>query len=229
MRPVQRPPSTLTFSEHREAYRPLVAAIGRYCSYCEAPLKNGHVEHVLPQQHYGSLRLLWSNFLLACSNCNGTKQAWPNPGGGGRKAGFWPDCDNTSRAFQYAIHQPPQPEGSLTVAQRRQAQEMLRRTGLDKSPAHPDWSASDDRWDMRNDTWDIAAQCKVDLQAEDTEAHRRSIAGRAGDRGFWSVWRTVFADDEDMLRRINSSFKGTSRASFHLRTAAALPRPGGRL
>ncbi len=228
MRPVRRGQDPGGYSEYGAAYPSLVTSIGRYCSFCEAPLKNGQVEHVLPKEEYPHLRLSWSNFLLACLNCNATKGVWPKVEFGGRQVAFWPDTDNTARAFEYHLHQSPRPAGTLADADRARAAELLSRTGVDRSPAHPRWSNKDDRWELRYEAWEQATECLSDLTQEDTQIHRKRIAQLAGKCGFWSVWRAVFAADVDMLRRFNLAFVGTSIDCFDA-DAQSLARPGGHL
>jgi hypothetical protein len=216
------------YTEYGLAYRPLVGRIGRYCSFCEAPLKNGHVEHALPKDEYPGLVLSWSNFLAACSNCNSTKGVWPTVALGGRAATFWPDVDNTARAFEYPMHLPPRPASTLAPTDQALGNALLVGTGVDRSPAHERWSEKDDRWELRIEVWDHALDCRADLAANDTPILRKRTAELAAARGFWSVWRAVFAADLDMLLRINAAFVGTSPACFDA-AAQPVPRPGGRL
>lgn len=229
MRPVKRGDDPGGYSEYGMAYRPLVGAVGRYCSFCEAPVKNGHVEHVLPKDLYQHLELKWTNFLVACANCNSTKGVWPTPALGGRDAAFWPDVDNTARAYSYRKHLPPNADPALSATDQAKATALLQATGVERSPTHPRWSEKDDRWDLRMEAWDKALICHADLQSEDTPMHRKRIAEVAGGTGFWSVWRAVFDADTDMLDRINRAFKGTDPTSFDPSTFRPVPRPGGRM
>lgn len=53
----------------------LNTGIGNYCSFCELPLA-GHllaVEHRAAKAEYPTYTVLWSNFLLACRDCNSFK------------------------------------------------------------------------------------------------------------------------------------------------------------
>ena len=56
----------------------------------------------------------------------------------------------------------------------------------------------------------------------------RSISRLAAATGFWSVWRTVFAADSDMLGRFDAKFPGTYQTQFNA-AGQPIPRPGGRL
>lgn len=225
MRPVVRGEDPGGYADHRFAYPKLVDRLGRYCSYCEAPLKNGQVEHVLPQDLHPHLSMRWSNFLLACGNCNATKEVWPRD----RDEAFWPDQDNTARAYEYPTHRTPWVNAQLNTADSSRAEALLVHTGVDRHPGHPRWSEKDDRWDMRNEVWDKALECREDLHKANTLIHRKRIAELAEKSGFWSVWRAVFAEDIDMLRRLNSAFVGTAADAFDAETLRPIPRAGGRL
>jgi hypothetical protein len=227
MRPVERGRDPGGYTEYALARPALMQRIGYYCTYCEARLKNGQVEHILPKHHFPEHEADWSNFIFACGNCNPTKGAWPTRKAG-RSAAYWPDTDNTSGLYDYGPDAPPRVASVLTKEQRKLAQALLVRTGVDRSPIHPKWSLRDDRWELRQEAWGIAVGCRTELAAEDTPVHRNSIAGRAAAGGFWSVWRAVFATDLDMLLRINTAFVGTSPACFDA-AAQPVPRPGGRL
>lgn len=89
MRPVQKlivgtqiivegQPQTIseTYNPYQSAKKPLLVNFGEYCSYCEVHNPNQrdlHVEHVQPKglRQYVDMKTKWSNFLLACSTCNG--------------------------------------------------------------------------------------------------------------------------------------------------------------
>ena len=214
MRPLERGPDPRGYARYDLAYGPLIGRIGRYCSYCEAPLKNGEVEHILPKDIYPTLALSWDNFLLGCKNCNTTKGVWPTPAEGGRAATFWPDTDNTALAYTYLKHLPPEVSTGLCPPEQQLAAALLTHTGLDRHPGHARWSAKDDRWELRMEAWDQAQEAKEDLVVEDTLIHRNRIATQAANKGSWSVWTAVFRDDPDMLRRLHSAFAGTALGCF---------------
>ena len=98
MRPIDRGTAPRTYARYEDALRDLAQVIGDYCSYCERFIDTHlAVEHVQPKSRKKALRTLWSNFLLACVNCNSCK---------GKKhialaSFFWPDVDNTFRCFTY--------------------------------------------------------------------------------------------------------------------------------
>ncbi len=74
MRPVERgdaPPGATTFDEMRPT---LLDRLGRYCSYCEYPVKHApHGEHIIPKDKFPAWEHRWDNLAVACSWCNGHK------------------------------------------------------------------------------------------------------------------------------------------------------------
>jgi hypothetical protein len=63
------------------AARPnMTKMIGEYCSFCELPLKGFllAIEHRAPKELYPTYMIRWSNFLLACRDCNSIKGKKPS-------------------------------------------------------------------------------------------------------------------------------------------------------
>jgi HNH endonuclease len=232
MRPVLRgecPKSAdgtdISFSDHREARDPLISRIGDYCSYCEVCLHSSiDVEHVQPKIHHGSLKLKWTNFLLACSNCNSIKRyndVLLNDY-------FWPDRDNTARAFDYDVDQPPRIKTGLDFSLHQTATNTIKLTGLDRVPGHESFSDRDRRWLKRREAWGVAIDARRTLAQTDTPEMRRLILLNAVSRGFWSVWMEVFADDVEMRGALIAWFTGTARDCFDSMTRP-VPRRGGQV
>jgi hypothetical protein len=221
-RPVDDAGDEVTFTDYKQARDPLIDRIGDYCSYCGISLPSQiDVEHILPKNPNPALELEWTNFLLACTNCNSIK---------GHKdvvlADFyWPHLDNTFRAFVYEQDLPPQvvdsPEIDSDVAEA-----TIRLTGLDRLPGHANYSDRDRRWLKRVDVWSVALQTADFLAVDDSDAMRTLAVEVARARGFWSVWMTVFFDDVDMCRRLINAFPGTAIDCFDDDTNP-LPRLGG--
>lgn len=230
MRPVDRGPIpldgtgvALVFSHYRDARDPLIRHIGDYCSYCETALNSSiDVEHVRPKRHNPALERSWDNFLLGCDYCNPIKGATDVV----LADYYWPDSDNTFRAFDYAVDQPPQIAGGLTRPQRVIAERTLQLTGLDRIPGHPQFSSRDRRWSKRKEVWGVALLSLDNLARQNTEETRRQIIFTAVSRGFFSIWMSVFQADADMLRRFVQAFAGTAKNCFDDR-GNPIPRPGG--
>ena len=229
MRPVRRGPwpvdgngAQREFSEYAEARGELIARLGEYCSFCESRLNASlAVEHILSKHHHPTRELDWDNFLLSCVNCNSTK--------GHRRLQarnyYWPDRDNTARAFSYAADGIVKLAPGLKQEQRRTAQRTLELTGLDKLPRN-DSKASDRRWLHRREAWGRAERARACLAASDNEAMRKSVIEQATALGFWSIWMTVFASDADMRQRLITAFVGTEEACFDAQTRPVRRRGG---
>jgi len=213
----------VSFTDYKEARDPLIGRIGDYCSYCEVCLHSSiDVEHVQPKTHHGSLKLKWTNFLLACNICNsikGDEDVVLNDY-------FWPDRDNTARVFDYDLDQPPRIKTGLDPALRPIAERTIALTGLDRVPGHQSFSNRDRRWLKRREVWGVAIDARRKLGQNDTPQMRELILQNAVSRGFWSVWLQVFHDDNEMRSRLIQWFPGTATDCFDGNTQL-IPRPGG--
>jgi len=178
---------------------------------------------VQPKEHHPDLRLEWNNFLLACKNCNSTKKDKEVV----LNEYFWPDQDNTFRAFAYSEGGLIAPSEDLDASQTEKANNTITLTGLDKRPLNNP-TASDRRWFNRRETWDIAVRSKERLSRNNTDDFREQIVETATGHAYWSVWMTVFQDDPDMRRRFTHAFKGTATDCFG-DDCQPVPRPGGQI
>ncbi len=230
MRPVLRGADPGPFAQYIDAAAPLAAQFGRYCSYCERYIEtNLAVEHVRPKDTNPALKLSWTNFLLACGNCNSCK------GGAAITLSnyIWPDSDNTLRAFIYR-------QGIVEVANSLDpnvhplAVALHQLVGLDKDPGNPNLdrrpTRKDLRWKSRQDTWDLAQASREDLAQPnaDTPQMRAQIARTALARGGFGIWHTVFQGDCEMLGRLINAFPGSAIDCFDIH-GSVCKRPGGRL
>ena len=196
MRPVLRglPPvdstgNPIQFSDYKQARDPLIQRMGDFCSYCEMPLLDrADVEHIRPKCANPELRLLWDNFLLACTSCNSIKGASPI----NVLDYYWPDRDNTFRAFIYRQDLPPEVAPGLTNEQTVIAEKTLQLTGLERAPHSPNLPTRDRRWKKRLEAWGKAIQAQHHLMKNGDVSMRQSIVDVATSTGFWSVWMTVF-------------------------------------
>jgi uncharacterized protein (TIGR02646 family) len=233
MRPVERGdipknPATgsfIVFKQYDQARPYLIEKLGTYCSYCERRINNNlAVEHIQPKAPHPELELNWDNFLIACTNCNsikGNDELTLNNY-------YWPDRDNTARAFEYLDDGRVRVNPSINDVQKEQAQRTLELTGLDRLPGHPKLSPKDRRWSERLDIWGIAKRKLEQLKDEDTSDRREDIVELSQAHGCWSVWMAVFREDADMLKRFVSAFPGTCEECFD-EQFQLVPRPGGAL
>lgn len=215
------------FATYRDARSDLIQQIEKFCSYCEMKLSTGAaVEHVQPKSLVPALELQWSNFLLACVNCNSRKGAQHVE----LDDSLWPDRDNTIRAFEYdpirhIVTVAPDLPDELQLL----ATTLLELVGLDHVPSEFD---EDARFDERRLTWALAIDAKKDLWSRPVTERpgiRKRIRNEAIGHGFFSVWMTVFADDREMRRLLIEAFRGTASDCFHPETTEAIARPGGKL
>ena len=227
MRPVDKGAAPATYARYQDAGPDLQRRLGDYCSYCERQIEtNLAVEHKQPKSIVRRLRTDWDNFLLACVNCNSNKGDTAI-----RLADyFWPDSDNTLRAFEYVEGGLVRPHPSLAAVNRVRARDTLALTGLDRfpgnegrEPTHPDR-----RWLRRSETQQLAAILRDGLADQNTAGMRELIVANAISRGMFSIWWTVFAGDVDMRRRLRRAFIGTHAGSFDIDENPA-PRVGGQL
>ena len=168
----------------------------------------------------------WDNFLLGCVNCNSSKGSTHL----NLHDYFWPDRDNTLRAFEYMNGGLMRPHADLVAVDRVRAGNTIALTGLDKDPgnARRTPTDSDRRWERRREIWQMAKRNHARLARQDTHGIREAIVDCATARGMFSIWWTVFADDVDMRRRFREAFIGTDAGSFDC-NENPMPRAGGQL
>lgn len=235
MRPIERGPVPtdkqglpVVFSDYKDARGYLIERIGYYCSYCGMCVKASlAVEHVLPKSLYPGLEKNWTNFLLSCANCNSVKSDKNIV----LTDYFWPDRDNTMRAFQYGEGGSIGVHPDLSAKDQTKAKNTIKLTGLDRRPGkgltvRQVRQARDNRWKVRKDTWGMAERAYDNLLKNNTTPMRDQIVDVAMAQGYWPVWHTVFQQDSDMLRRFKEAFPGTCEHCFNAQMAC-VPRLGG--
>lgn len=208
MRPVDRGPvpqdensRSRRFRPYRKAKADLLERLGEYCSYCERP-GDLHVEHVIPKVHREDLEEEWTNFLLACVNCNSTK----GDGNLSRDGYLWPDEDSTWAAFEYLPEGIVRVADSLSKHERARAERLSELVGLERRPGR-DLQARDLRWRKRSEAWNVARITRQRYQ-ENPDVEFVVILAKA--HGFWSVWMTVFAEHTEVRDRLQQAFPGTA-------------------
>ena len=227
MRPVDRGAAPTAYARYQDAGADLRERLGDYCSYCERQIEtNFAVEHVQPKSVVPALSTNWANLLLGCVNCNSIKGDTPIS----LVDYFWPDADNTLRAFEYSPGGLIGPHPGLMPAMAVKAIATLQLTGLDRYPGNAGRqpTESDQRWVRRLQTWQLAEKGRARLAIQDTAIVRELIVENAIARGMFSIWWTVFAGDVDIRRRLREAFIGTHGKSFDS-NENLVPRAGGRL
>lgn len=215
MRPIRRSarPTTADYSSFSDAKADLVSRLGRYCSYCEREIATVlAVEHIQPKglAQYAHLELEWTNFLLACVNCNSTKKDKDVV----LSDVLLPDRDNTSVAFIYLD------DGSIELSERvlgttleSKARRTLSLTGLDKRYSK-DVDANGnavalDRIAQRIEAFG-EARLALDLyNSSPTDAIITSIIRTAKATGYFSIWYQIFVGVPEVLTRLIQIFPGT--------------------
>ncbi len=213
MRPVNKSRYTTnvaTYNPYGTAKPQLIEAMGDFCSFCErhgfsAALDVEHVEH---KNHHSDKETLWSNFLLACKNCNsikGTKTIVFNDI-------YLPHIDDTFAVFEYLESGYVKKRDGLEAAVDSRTQELMDLVGLDRRPGSVGYSTKDTRWQERKNVWEIAKKYKNKYLAGGCDIE--TIVDLSLARGFWSVWMDAFSGHPIVQRALIDSFEGTRLECF---------------
>ncbi len=202
-----------SYVPHGSAYLDLDENLGRYCSYCEVFSTDLEVEHIVSQNQDDTKTHLWSNFLLACGRCNGkdnksNKHVEINDS-------YFPHKNNTLLIFEYREAGLDMVRGTLLMEQQRKANDLIDLVGLDKYEGNPKYSAilpRDIRWKERRIAWELADRYLADFEKGERTAS--DIANFAAQRGFFSVWVSVFSNHKDVKEAFVQKFQGTASNCF---------------
>ena len=212
-----RPVSKELYTDNSETYTPygkakedLFKAIGNFCSYCEREgfFSSLAVEHIHDKNNNPELENEWSNFLLACNNCNsikGTKDV-------NFDEVFFPHLENTFRIFEYLEGGLIVVDKGLSNVEKNKVKELVELVGLLRRPGVIGYSSKDLRWRERLAAWNLAKKYLNKL--ERNECDEESILDIALAKGFWSVWMTVFKGKQSVQKLFIQSFKGTNSSFF---------------
>lgn len=214
------------FHPYTKAQKDIINRLGEYCSYCERPLSNVAIEHLLPKKWYPRCQEKWNNFLPTCLNCN-TNKRWSMEKRWKFKEGeslpsektvlalyYWPDRDNTASIFKYGEGGIIEINLSLNPSQKLKAQITLDLTKLERYDGNDEDPppVTDRRSQKRREAWNIAKQQLDDLNNKNITT--KSVIQLAKAIGFWSVWMTVFQEDSEMLKLLIEAFPGTRKDCF---------------
>lgn len=224
MRPVDKDTQPLNddgtvvlFPEYSRSRRYLIDAIGEYCSYCERLIPTSlAVEHIQPKTHNGHLELVWSNLLLACTNCNSTKGhtnvTLANY--------FWPDRDNTYEKLIYDISGIVKVNPILNAGDAVKSQNLISLVGLNRTqPAigKANWEeASDRRYEHRLQAYIDANNyaAKYSVASVDERTIYLPFLIDIAKKGFWSIWMSAFERFPEVQRELIVRFTGTRQIYF---------------
>ncbi|MHC2259065.1 HNH endonuclease [Sinorhizobium meliloti] len=233
MRPIRRgqSPQAGEFDPYQSARDHLRGRLGCYCSFCERRVEASlAVEHIEPKGHPDHAHKVgtWTNFLLACANCNATKGKVPVP----LDELLLPDRDNTFVAFEYTEDGAVSVRAGLSEQQMVAAQKTLTMAGLDKEGYEfLDDNGKQvvvDRVSGRQEIWSSALVAREELEAEGLTPRRLSFVSRfAQASGGFSIWMKVFEGMPEVLATLIADHPGTAQSGcFDPATGAVVtPHP----
>jgi hypothetical protein len=201
------------YKPHTIAKTDLELNLDCFCSYCEVFSSDLEVEHVISQDQDGSLIYNGDNFLLACGRCNGRDNKTNKAVN--LSLTHFPHLNNTYLSFVYK-------EGGYVVVNPvligkslSNATKMINLVGLDKIPGNPKYPnliQTDTRWRHRRVAWEWAKKFLPQYEAGDVTAQQ--IVDFARQRGFFSVWFTVYAAHRQVRELLIHEFIGTAQNCF---------------
>lgn len=191
------------FVRYQDAAPYLKERLGRYCSFCERWVASSlAVEHKQPKSRAPQLEQEWSNFLLACANCNSVKGARHFDAG----QVIWPDEDDTFSAIEYLPSGRVRPRENLPADLSERSSNLLNLVGLDRAFGE---SPADHRWPDRLEVWRAAQQSAADLAAMPTAQMAAAIVETAVAKGGFSIWMSVFANEPSVRNALIARTPGT--------------------
>ena len=224
MRPINKGISPQIFRDYKDAQKPLVDRLGRYCSYCERQIAtNLAVEHIFPKDSalgYAHLKLEWDNFLLACVNCNSSKANKILD----EQTYLLPDRDNTFVGLEYLE------TGEVVTCGPANIQVMAQNT-LDLVNLNVDEEDLTDEKELftalirsgqRLQVWIQAKEALEDYQ--NGEVNIRRIIREAQSVGFFSIWMKAFEGVPAVRQELINTFIGTEVTCFDANTDPVSPR-----
>lgn len=239
MRPVAKGDSPVNgkFNNYRQAFPYLLKTIGigvykgfplaQYCSYCERAIPtNLAVEHIEPKDgDFGKphLEKEWSNFLLACVNCNSHKGSIPVD----FNELYLPDRDNTFYAITYTLDGHVLPSCSLNNGQKKLALKTITLVGLNKSIITDIDGVAIDRREQRISAFGIALDSLEDYEANpNNPAMGNMLLKSMLSTGFFSIWMDVFSKYPKIRNQFIRAITGTKESGcFDLQASATSPHP----
>lgn len=215
--PLRADGTVITFKTYQQSRRYLIDTIGEFCSYCERPILTSlAVEHLQPKTHNGHLELVWSNLLLACTNCNSTKGHTDVV----VADYFWPDRENTFEKFSYDLSGLVKVNPMLNPIEAVKAQNTISLVGLDRRQPNNgtrDWEeASDRRHEHRLQAYVEANNYAANYDCATIEDRAKFLPFLIdiARKSFWSIWMNAFAAFPEVQRALIDNFQGTRLNHF---------------
>lgn len=235
MRPVDKGASPIEgdFAEYQDAIPHLINRLGNYCSYCERRFEVGlAVEHICPKISNKELEKKWSNFLIACTQCNSAKgntEIKPEQ----KSLYVWPDEDDTYHMIVYPAQSAYQAKPAIGLSDNerervintinlvninRTTNEYNRTTYKDKLIKRQEVAKESIR--QRNSY--MIAKFLVDnasdpisqqLAIENYQNIKTTILNSVSEYGCWSIWMKEFEDIPE-IKNCLLNLSGTNRTYF---------------
>lgn len=193
-----------------DAKNPLMANMGRYCSYCENDKdeEDLKVEHVTAKSK-GGPETAWENFLLSCGVCNSVKGTKVIDGA----TCHLPHLNNTYMSLLYGAGGRVKVNEALTGVSLLKAEELFETLKLGRYPKENEKPTERDaRWHNRLEVWNEAVDLRTKYERQSLTA--AAILKRAREKGFWSVWFTVFKGCDELRKALIEGFEGTCMTCF---------------
>lgn len=198
------------YADYRDAKNPLMANLGRYCSYCENDKdeEDLKVEHIAAKSQGGPVTL-WDNFLLSCGVCNSVKLTKVIDG----STCHLPHLNNTFLSLVYEVGGRVKVNEALTGLSLEKAKELYETLKLGRYPHENETPTErDSRWKNRLEVWNEAVSLKRSYEHHSLTAE--TIVKRAREKGCWSVWFTVFKGCDELRKAMIDGFEGTCVSCF---------------
>ena len=129
----------------------------------------------------------------------------------------FPHRNNTFLSFLYREGGLVTVNPELNNISRANAENMLNLVGLDKYPGnskYPNPNLNDSLWKHRRIAWELAMKYLPEYEGEGGNLSAEHIVDLAIQKGFFSVWHTVFANHQPVKELLISSFTGTDKNCF---------------
>lgn len=213
MRPLDKSRYTTNQTEYKpygKAKSNLIEAIGKYCSFCEREgfSSSLDVEHIEYKDTHKDKEFLWSNFLLACKNCNSIK--------GTTEITFQniilPHLQDTFSPFEYLESGYIKIRDGVDDSLKTKILQLIDLIGLDRRPGHERYSTKDDRWQERKQSWELSH--KYLKKYKDNKCDIETIIDLSKSGGFWSIWMNTFKDFPLVQKALINNFSGTNLTFF---------------
>ncbi len=187
--------------------------LGFYCCYCEQMHSDLEVEHIVSKKQDPTKRGDWFNFVLACGCCNGKSNK------SAKEVSLenlhFPHQDNTFLSFCYSEAGIVKVNPQLDDSEKEKAHKLMKLVGLDKYPGNPEYPSipkNDRRWYLRDTQWGFAKRKLREFENGNLLAEQ--VSEFAAQRGYFSIWYTLFAAHPEVRQALIAAFRGTAHDCF---------------